>query len=90
MRLINATEITLFEQLNKIYSQREICKCERCRLDIAAIALNNLPPNYVVSTEGEVIKTISQQLKIDVQKELEEAIAKVSSHPHHKGEVQNG
>ncbi|MFZ5633848.1 MAG: late competence development ComFB family protein [Bacillota bacterium] len=84
MRLINATEITLFEQLNKIMEKRDICKCERCKLDIAAIALNNLPPNYVVSTEGEVIKAISPQLKIDVQRQLEAAIAKVSATPHHK------
>lgn len=84
MRLINATEIILLEQLNKIIGQRDICKCERCRLDIAAIALNNLPPNYVVSTEGEVIKTISPQLKIDVQRQLEHAIALVSARPHHR------
>jgi competence protein ComFB len=83
MRLINAAEITLFEQLNRILSKKNICKCERCRLDIAAIALNNLPPNYVVSTEGEILKAVSPQLKIDVQRELEKAIAQVSSRPHH-------
>lgn len=84
MRLVNATEITLFEQLGKILRQRDICGCARCRLDIAAIALNNLPPNYVVSTAGEVIRAVSPQLKIDVQKELEQAIAKVSARPHHE------
>ena len=83
MRLINACEITLFEQLDKIRSQNGICQCERCMLDIAAITLNNLAPCYVVSTEGEVYKAISPQLKIDVQKELEKAIAQVSSRPHH-------
>lgn len=84
MRLVNATEITVLEQLNRILKQRDVCQCERCRLDIAAIAINNLPPNYVVSTEGEVIKTISPQLKIDVQRQLEHAIALVSARPHHR------
>lgn len=84
MRLINATEITLFDQLKKIMEKRNICRCERCRLDIAAIALNNLPPNYVVTTEGEVVKAISPQLKIDVQRQLEVAIEKVASNPHHQ------
>lgn len=84
MRLVNATEITVFEQLNKILDQRDICKCERCKLDIAAVALNNLPPNYVVSTEGEVIKAISPQLRIDVQRQIEQAIARVSARPHHR------
>ncbi|MCL6612662.1 MAG: late competence development ComFB family protein [Peptococcaceae bacterium] len=84
MRLINATELILFEQLNKMLSQRDICKCERCRLDIAAVALNNLPPNYVVSTEGEVLRSVNPQLKVDVQRQLEEAVARVAAHPHHK------
>jgi len=84
MGLINVTETTLFEQLKKIMDKRDICKCERCRLDIAAIALNNLPPNYVVTTEGEVVRAISPQLKIDVQRELENAIALVAKRPHHE------
>jgi len=83
MRLINATEITVFEQLNKIVKQGQVCGCERCRLDIAAIALNNLTPNYVVSTEGEVVKAISPQLKADVQRQLAKAVAMVSDKPHH-------
>ncbi len=83
MRLVNAAEIAVFEQINRILHQRDICKCERCRLDVAAIVLNNLPPNYVVSTEGEVIRAVNPQLKIDVQQELEKAIARVSARPHH-------
>ncbi|MHB8916439.1 MAG: late competence development ComFB family protein [Desulfocucumaceae bacterium] len=84
MGLINVTETTLFEQLKKIIDKRDICKCERCRLDIAAIALNKLPPNYVVTTEGEVVRAISPQLKIDVQRELENAISLVAKRPHHE------
>ncbi len=84
MRLINAAEIVVLEQINKILRQKEgVCKCERCRLDIDAVALNNLAPNYVVSTEGEVVRSVSQQPRIDAQRQLEYAIRLVSERPHH-------
>ena len=36
----------------------EICGCDRCRLDITALALNLLPPRYVVSATGEVFTNL--------------------------------
>lgn len=84
MRLINVAEIVVFEIIDRLLAKRDVCKCERCRLDIAAIALNNVPPNYVVSTEGEVRRSINRQLKVDVGREVENAIEKVREHPHHK------
>ncbi|MFZ5646726.1 MAG: late competence development ComFB family protein [Bacillota bacterium] len=84
MRLINVAEIVVFEIIDRLLAKRDVCKCERCRLDIAAIALNNVPPNYVVSTEGEVRRSINRQLKVDAGREVENAIEKVREHPHHK------
>lgn len=84
MRLINATEMTVLELLKETLNTKDICKCERCRLDIAAIALNNLPPSYVVTTEGEVVKTVERQSKVDAIRQIENAIAIVSQNPHHK------
>lgn len=84
MRLINVAEIVVFDVLDRLLPKRDVCKCERCRMDIAAIALNNVPPNYVVSTEGKVRRAINRQLKVDVGRQVEDAIEKVSSNPHHK------
>ena len=35
------------------------CGCEKCRLDVAALALNYLPPHYVVTEKGELYSKIS-------------------------------
>ncbi|MFZ5650535.1 MAG: late competence development ComFB family protein [Bacillota bacterium] len=84
MRLINVAEIVVFDILDRLLPKKDVCKCERCRMDIAAIALNNVPPNYVVSTEGKVRRSINRQLKVDVGRQVEDAIEKVKEHPHHK------
>lgn len=84
MRLINVAEIVVFDILDRLLANRDVCRCERCRLDIAAIALNNIPPNYVVSTEGKVRRSINRQLKVDAGRQVEEAIEKVRERPHHR------
>lgn len=35
------------------------CICTRCRLDIMAIALNNLPTRYVVTDEGGIYTKVA-------------------------------
>ncbi len=86
-RLINVMEIMVNETVDEILRvNKDICSCSRCRLDLAAVALNNLPANYVVTTEGEVIKRINalkQQFKVDIICALTEALTVVSKHPHH-------
>lgn len=63
-----------------------ICTCERCLLDIKAIALNNLKPHYIVSDKGEIYSKINEmyiQFETDVMKALIDAIAIVSKNPRH-------
>jgi len=65
---------------------KDICTCEKCKLDIVAITLNNLPPKYVVSEKGEVftkIKEMEAQFDVDIIKELTRAIEMVSKNPRH-------
>jgi competence protein ComFB len=86
-RLINVMEILVSETIDEILRANEdVCSCPRCKLDLAAVALNNLPTNYVVTTEGEVIKrtsSLKQQFKVDIIRALTEALKVVSKHPHH-------
>jgi competence protein ComFB len=73
--------------LEEILSRQKIgCKCQRCRLDIAALALNNLPPKYAVTDIGRAhtkLEATKTQFQIDVVKELTKAIEKVNSNPRH-------
>jgi competence protein ComFB len=87
LRLVNVMEIQVLETIEDILrNYQEICRCERCKLDIAAIALNKLSPSYVVTAEGEVLLRVSslkQQNKVDIIRAVTEAIDIVSNKPHH-------
>ncbi len=86
-RLLNVMEILVDETIDEILrANKDICGCERCRLDLSAVALNNLPTIYVVTTEGEVLKrtnSLKQQFKVDIIRALTEALAVVRKNPHH-------
>ena len=71
---------------NYLAGHGEICACERCRNDIMALALQNLPPRYSTTRQGEVwinLELQSPQLKMDFLKAIVRAVEKVSQHPRH-------
>lgn len=62
--LINYTETAVMELLDDVlekYKQEHpnLCTCLHCREDMMAISLNNLPPHYVVTETGSVLKRLS-------------------------------
>ena len=87
--LTNVMEYLVLETIEEIYnsdSAKDACHCERCRLDIAAIVLNSLPPAYVVTYEGEVKKrsyALAIQHKADIVREITTAMQTVAIHVHH-------
>jgi len=87
LRLVNVTELLLFEMLDNTLKRIEgFCGCERCRMDVAAVALNNLPANYVVTGEGEVKKRVAgleMQMRIDIAQAIIRAAEIVTKRPHH-------
>ncbi|MFA6940382.1 MAG: late competence development ComFB family protein [Clostridiaceae bacterium] len=87
MELQNYTEIMidhLMEPVLKNYN--DMCKCDKCILDIKAIALNNLPPRYVVSEKGELYKKVEEldtQIQVDVIRAITKAIEQVKKNKRH-------
>lgn len=65
----------------------DVCRCQKCILDIKAIALNQLKPQYAVTQNGEVYVKVANELdlqfKSDVTKELSKAIELVTKRPRH-------
>jgi competence protein ComFB len=64
----------------------DICKCQRCKMDIMVFALNRLPPKYVITDRGRLYTKLTEQemqFRADVIKELTKAIMKVSKNPQH-------
>lgn len=88
MPLRNYMEDAVFQVLDSILATRDdICKCERCRLDIAALTLNNVTPKYVATEAGEVYAKTQQlhhQFEADVIPVIINAIEQVKANPRHK------
>ena len=87
MQIKNYMEDLVWQRLDEVIaSHSKACSCEKCRYDIAALALNFLPPRYVVTDQGETftrIKSLEQQFNIDILTAITHAIQIVSKCPHH-------
>ena len=85
-KITNCMEISVKECLDKLIEESNGCKCEKCRYDMMAIALNNLKPYYVTTHLGEVItkiKNMEQQSEANIVVEVTKAIKKVHMSPKH-------
>jgi len=87
MELKNYMENLVWQYLPDVLAgHSNVCGCERCRYDVVALALNFLPPRYVVTEKGQVItkvKSLEQQFNVDLIAALTNAIIIVKSRPHH-------
>lgn len=86
-KLKNYMEILVDEVLpGMLVNEQEICHCDRCILDIKAIALNRLAPKYIVSDLGEIYRRyddVSKQLEIDAIEAIMKSIELVKKCPRH-------
>jgi competence protein ComFB len=84
----NFMEVFVWEMLDQVLEKRtDICRCEICRYDIVALALNDLAPRYVVSGIGETYtrtNVLEQQFRIDVIAKITQAAIIVAQHPRHQ------
>jgi len=65
----------------------DICTCERCRLDVMALALNHLPPKYVVTDMGYIytrVNELESQFKADITVAVTNAIKIIRKNPRHE------
>ena len=87
MELKNYMEKLVMEKLDIVINANPtVCKCERCRHDIAALSLNSLPTHYVVTSSGATyskIKSLDQQFHVDIVSAITQAIKIVKTSPHH-------
>jgi len=90
MQLKNYMEDLVWDQLDAVIARHPgVCNCEKCKYDITALALNFLPPRYIVTAKGETftrIKSLEQQFNIDIIAAISQAIKIVSGRPQHHNE----
>ena len=88
MELVNYTLNWVWETIDEVLRERsDICKCEKCRHDIACLSANRLQPHYVVSDSGMIytkLRMLSYQNHIDILTEVAKAVEQVSHNPHHE------
>lgn len=95
-KLCNTTEIIAQQILEEIVMTKIVdgqdisgfCFCPRCWSDVLSLALNNLPPRYVVTEEGEIYARVQMELdpghKARVYAEIMKALIQVGAKPHHE------
>ncbi|MCX7843277.1 MAG: late competence development ComFB family protein [Clostridia bacterium] len=82
----NYMEEIVFNLMQEVLDDIKVCSCEKCILDIAAIALNDLPPKYIVTEKGELfskINALKQQFEVDVISAITKAAVLVKRKPRH-------
>lgn len=83
----NYIEDVVFFNVDQILKKTDdFCKCPRCRLDIVALALNDMHPKYVVSKKGYAyarVEELEAQASADAVVAITKAMKKVKEHPRH-------
>jgi len=73
-------------------TEKDICHCERCELDIIAYMLNHLPASYGISHKGylfDKIKTMDPQHRVTLAGCFHLAIQTVQTRPGEECVTQN-
>ena len=89
MRIRNYMEEVVLSMIRDVLRDIGFNCCEKCVMDIIAIALNDLPTYYVVTDKGEVytkIKGLKQQFETDVIAAIIKAAETVQAYPKHDEE----
>ena len=83
--LYNITEKMVYNKLDATLNKMSCCKCERCKEDIVAIALNNLKPKYVVSSKDDIKEKLHEfdDMGREVTTEIIKAVLIVRKNPRH-------
>lgn len=86
--LRNLTEELVKDVLERMlaHNKDDICTCEKCRGDMMAITLNEIPSKYVSTTKGEAYAKLDEmnvQYRADVVTVMSKAMKKVAENPQH-------
>ena len=84
--LQNYMEEIVLEMMDDILSEMNVCKCDRCIIDVAGKALNDLPTKYFVTEKGKLyskIDVLKNQFEVDIITAITKAAILVKRSPNH-------
>ena len=91
-RLVNIAETEVFAAIDRFLAGNpDICRCQVCMLDLAALALNRIPPAYRTTPYapnppgvlGVIWEEEVSKLKGLADRAVADAAQQVRSRPHH-------
>ena len=87
VREVNLIKRILLEKLDHTMKMLRACDCDRCRSDILALALNELPTFYAVDETkfSDKIVELRRQYEVKAMSALIMAVQKVKAEPRHDG-----
>ncbi len=87
MELVNFMEDVVASYVDEVTAKdKSFCGCPRCRLDVIAIALNDVSPKYVVTTKGYAYARMGElqaQFRADTIVAVTRALKMVNKNPRH-------
>lgn len=82
--LVNLMEAFVEKRLDAALKKFKCCTCDRCRKDVLAIALNKLPPLYVIEADPDIRDLHERERAAQVATALVQAILAIKAHPSHE------
>ena len=81
--LVNLVEQLVADRLDAVFEKFNCCRCDKCRRDVAALALNTIPPQYVVAEPEEIPALLAAAPTKDIPGALVKAILQIKGNPQH-------
>ncbi len=81
--MVNIIEQLVASKLDMAFNKFNCCKCDRCRQDVAALALNKIKPKYIIVDENEAKDVLNNHDDPTVMSAIIQAMLTVMSHPRH-------
>ena len=81
--LVNLAEQLVADRLDAVFDKFNCCRCDKCRRDVAAYALNSIPAQYVVAMPEELPGLLAAAETKEIAGALVKAILYVKAHPKH-------
>lgn len=83
LMIINVMEPLVMDKLDAAFEKFKCCKCDKCRKDVAVLALNNLQPDYCMVENDKLNSLLAQKDSKEVSIAVIKAILYVKSNPQH-------
>ncbi|AFK86953.1 MULTISPECIES: late competence development ComFB family protein [Thermoanaerobacterium] len=90
MELKNFMEEAVKDVIDNVLKDLDVCKCDKCKLDIMALTLNNLPPKYYDTEKGEVytkVNELKRQFEVDIISQITRSAFYVNQHRRHGEDI---